>query len=410
MRVIVIGAGASGLMASVLLARKGQEVVLLEKNEQIGKKILITGKGRCNVTNTATGEEFLDNVVRGKKFLISAERAFNSKSTMHFFEELGVKLKVERGNRVFPETDSAKTINNAFIKALNASGVRLELKQEVEKIDKIGACFKIKTKTNNYDADAVVVATGGLSYPLTGSTGDGYAFAKNFGHKIVETKSALNGVKIKGNECKALEGLSLKNVVVSAKNETGKEVYKSEIGEMLFTSVGISGPIVLSMSSYINREDVKICEIDFKPALSLDKIKSKIETGIEEAPRKSLQSLLASMLPKRLIEIMANRLRLDAKIQLNQLSRQKRDELATLLKHFSLEYVRVEDVEQSVITSGGVSLDEVSPKDMQSKIMPGLFFVGEVLDVDALTGGFNLQIAFSTASACANSKFFEGGK
>lgn len=463
MKIAIIGGGASGMMAGILLGQMGHSVFLFEKNAFLGKKLLITGKGRCNVTNDTTGEEFLSNVVRGKKFMLSAERGFNSADTKAFFEGLGVGLKTERGKRVFPISDRAVDVRDAMERALKQAGAHIIFNAAVEKIcvtsgnenvtsgdDKmagsaeiavssdensaVGAEFDVNRAVKNNteksgkhsvtesgervatgvvvngkreDFDAVIVATGGCSYPLTGSTGDGIKFAKLVGHKITPLAPALNGVKIGGGECKKLEGLSLKNVRVSATFE-GKTVYTSDIGEMLFTSVGVSGPLVFTMSSFINRAAVDTISINFKPGLTREQLISKIDREVAAMGAKHVRALLRSMLPERLVDVFLARLMLSETTKCSQLSRETRGDLVTLLSAFPLKFVSVEPIETSVVTSGGIDTTEISPKDCQSKLVRGLFFVGEVLDVDALTGGFNLQIAFSTAAACARSKFFKG--
>lgn len=463
MKIAIIGGGASGMMAGILLGQMGHSVFLFEKNAFLGKKLLITGKGRCNVTNDTTGEEFLSNVVRGKKFMLSAERGFNSADTKAFFEGLGVGLKTERGKRVFPISDRAVDVRDAMERALKQAGVHIIFNAAVEKIcvtsgnenvtigdDKmavgaeiavssdensaVGAEFDVNRAAKNNteksgkhsvtesservttgvvvngkreDFDAVIVATGGCSYPLTGSTGDGIEFAKNVGHKITPLAPALNGIKIGGGECKKLEGLSLKNVRVSATFE-GKTVYTSDIGEMLFTSVGVSGPLVFTMSSFINRAAVDTISINFKPGLTREQLISKIDREVTAMGAKQVRALLRSMLPERLVDVFLARLMLSETTKCSQLSRETRGDLVNLLSAFPLKFVSVEPIETSVVTSGGIDTTEISPKDCQSKLVRGLFFIGEVLDVDALTGGFNLQIAFSTAAACARSKFFKG--
>ena len=405
MKVCVIGGGASGLMASVLLARRGVGVSLFEKNKELGKKILITGKGRCNVTNIKTGEEFFENVIRGKKFLLSAEKNFSSNKTIEFFEDIGVKLKVERGGRVFPVSDDAKTIRDAFAYALKKEKVEVNLNSEVNEIlIKDNKFYGIVVNGKKLNFNACVIATGGLSYQATGSTGDGLKFAKVMGHSVTEIKPALNGIKVK--EKLNLEGLSLKNVKVSALSN-GKIVYSSEIGEMLFTRVGISGPLVLTMSSFVNRSPIDKIVIDFKPALSNEQINARIEREIKVNGKKQIKTLLRSFLPERLVDEFILRLKVNGDLKISQLTKEIKNQLITLFKNFKLTMVEVEPIETSVITSGGVSLDEISPKDMSSKKVNNLFFIGECLDVDALTGGFNLQIAFMTANACASSKLFE---
>ena len=404
MKVCVIGGGASGSMCAIMIARKGHDVTLYEKNEKIGKKIYITGKGRCNVTNAVVGDEFLKNVVNGKKFLMGAITRFNSKDTTNFFEELGVPLKIERGNRVFPVSDKSSDIIKALENALRWAGVKVKLNQKVEKIvvnDSVASGIVVDGVEYNYDA--VVVATGGLTYPATGSTGDGYEFAKSVGHKIIEPKPSLCAIKINSGECKKLEGLSLKNVKLIAK-QNEKIIYESEIGEMIFTEDGISGPIVLSCSSYINRldlNDIKLF-IDFKPAITIEALENRIDREISSLKAKQISSLLGELLPKSIIQIFAKRLDIKLTDKANQLSREKRKSLSFLLKNYEYLPKSLENFDHAVVTSGGVNLREINPKQMESKLCKNLFFIGEVLDVDALTGGFNLQIAFSTAVTCSS--------
>lgn len=404
MKVCVIGGGASGMMCATMIARKGHDVSLFEKNEKLGKKIYITGKGRCNVTNATVGDDFLKNVVNGKKFIMGASTRFNSNDTKDFFEDLGVKLKLERGNRVFPESDKSSDIIKAFEKAMRWAGVKVYLNSNVSAIrQNDGAILGITTENGDLDFDAVVVATGGVSYPSTGSTGDGYKFAKSVGHTIVEPKPALCAVVIKNSELFELSGLSLKNVKLISKLQD-KIVYESEIGEMLFTHNGISGPIVLSSSSYINRCDFNNLKmfIDFKPALSIDSLLNRIDRDIADLKAKQFSSLLEGFLPKSLVRIFADRLGISLSFKANQLDKEKRKKLANLLKNFEVNPKSLEDFNCAIITSGGINLKEVNPKYMKSKLVSGLYFIGEVLDIDALTGGFNLQIAFSTAVTCSS--------
>ncbi len=404
MKVCVIGGGAAGMMCATMIARKSHDVTLFEKNEKLGKKIYITGKGRCNVTNLATGNEFLQNVVNGKKFLMGAITRFNSNDTKTFFEDVGVPLKVERGNRVFPLSDKSSDIIKGLEKAMNWAGVKVCLKSKVEKIEiKDGLAVAVIVDGNRYEFDRVVVATGGISYSSTGSTGDGYEFAKSAQHTIVEPVPALCAIKLKTDECKKVEGLSLKNVTLTSKLDD-KVIYKSEIGEMLFTSDGISGPIVLSTSSYINRcnlSDVKVF-IDFKPALTIDALLFRLDRDIADLRSKQVSSLLEGLLPKSLVVLFAQRIGVDLKMKANQLSREKRKELANLLKNYDYCVRSLSNFDAAVVTAGGVNLKEINPKYMKSKLVSNLYFIGEVLDVDALTGGFNLQIAFATAVTCSS--------
>ena len=405
MKVCIIGGGAGGMMTGLMIAKKGHQVILLEKNDKLGKKIYITGKGRCNVTNAVTGNEFLANVVRNPKFIMSSEVRFNSQDTMNLFEELGVPLKIERGNRVFPQSDKASDITKALEKGLKKYNVQIKLNSEVSKIltkDNVACGVKLKSGEEIL-SDAVIVATGGISYPLTGSTGDGYKFATETGHRIVETVPGLVGILTKDQDLHALSGLSLKNVRLFAM-QGSKEIFKSDIGEMLITGNGISGPLALTLSSYINRispENVEIY-IDFKPALDDFALFLRIERDIKELKSKQFSSLLEGLLPKSLAEVFAKRLGISKTKKVSQLTKEERENLCKMLKNFRLKFDRLDDIERAVITSGGVSTKDIKPKSMESKIISKLYFVGEVVDVDALTGGFNLQLAFSMASACAS--------
>ncbi len=404
MRVCVIGGGASGMMCATMIARKGYEVSLFEKNEKLGKKLYITGKGRCNVTNAVVGDDFLKNVVNGKKFVMGAITRFNSKDTMKFFEEVGVSLKIERGNRVFPVSDKSSDIIKGLEKAMNWAGVKVFLNSKVESlIVEDGKVKSIIVDGKQLDFDAVVVATGGVSYPSTGSTGDGYKFAKSVGHTIITPVQALCAIILKSNETEKLEGLSLKNVTLTSKLED-KTIYKSEIGEMLFTKNGISGPLVLSTSSYINRTDFSKLKlyIDFKPAITFEGLCARIDRDIISLKSKQVSSLLEGFLPKSLCSIFSKRLKINLTAKANQMTKENRKNLANLLKNFELLPDCLENFNSAVVTAGGVNLKEINPKFMKSKLVSNLYFVGEVLDIDALTGGFNLQLAFSTAVTCAS--------
>ena len=406
MRVCVIGGGASGMMCATMIARKGHNVTLYEKNDKLGKKIYITGKGRCNVTNATTGEEFLKNVVNGRKFVMGAITRFNSTDLMNFFEEVGIKLKIERGNRVFPESDKASDITKGLERAMTWAGVKVKLNSNVEKIE-------MNTETNQVKAvvvngknecyDAVVVATGGITYPSTGSTGDGYNFAKAVGHTVIEPKPALCAIISKDKDIKGLQGLSLKNVKLTTKFEE-RTIYVSQIGEMLFTDSGISGPIVLSASSYITRCDIRKTKlyIDFKPALSEEILFERINREIVNLKSKQFSSLLELLLPKSLAGVFSKRLKINLTLKANQLTKENRKDLINLLKNFEITPEKLDSFNNAVITSGGVNLKEINPKFMNSKFVKNLYFIGEVLDIDAMTGGFNLQLAFSTAVTCAS--------
>ncbi|MBQ8451457.1 MAG: NAD(P)/FAD-dependent oxidoreductase [Clostridia bacterium] len=403
MKVCVIGGGAAGMMCATMIARKGHVVHLYEKNEKLGKKIYITGKGRCNVTNATVGDEFLKNVVNGKKFVMGAITRFNSNDTMKFFEDLQVPLKIERGNRVFPVSDKSSDIIKGLEKAMHWAGVEVHLNSCVQKIiTQENAITGILLDGKQIDFDAVVVATGGVSYPSTGSTGDGYKFAESVGHTVVSQVPSLCAV-ILSNPNQKLEGLSLKNVQLVSK-VGDKVVYKSEIGEMLFTSNGISGPLVLSTSAFINRIDFSKLNmfIDFKPALSIDSLLARIDRDIVALKAKQVSSLLEGFLPKSICADFAKRLKINLTMKANQLNKENRKNLAYLLKNYELKPQKLESFDAAVVTSGGVNLKEINPKFMRSKLVSGLYFIGEVLDIDALTGGFNLQLAFSTAVTCAS--------
>ena len=405
MKVCVIGGGAAGMMAAIKIAEKKHEVHLFEKNEKLGKKLYITGKGRCNVTNAVTGPEFLNNVVSNPKFVMSSEVRFNSTDTREFFESLGVSLKIERGNRVFPQSDRSSDIISALSKRMKQLKVNVNLSSKVDNIlvNEDGVCG-IELKNKELSFDAVIVATGGISYKSTGSTGDGYTWAEKTGHRVISPVQALVPIVLNNEkEFKNLEGLSLKNVTLLAKLNT-KEIFKSDIGEMLFTSDGISGPLVLTLSSYINRYDISKIKlfIDFKPALSSDALKLRIDRDIVSLKSKQVTSLMQGLLPKALVPIFLKRLNIAASTKANQLSSKQREEIISMLKGFEMMPKQLASFDYAVVTAGGVSVKDISPKSMESKLVKNLYFIGEVLDIDALTGGFNLQLAFSTAVSCAS--------
>ncbi len=405
MKVCVIGGGASGLMVAAQISDKGHEVVLVEKNAKLGKKIYITGKGRCNLTNCVTGGEFLANVVNNAKFFMSSEIRFNSQDTISYFEKLNVPLKIERGNRVFPVSDKASDITKALEKKLVRQSVKIMLEQEVVDIivENNKACGVVLKNGNKLLADKVIVATGGLSYPLTGSTGDGYKFASKTGHRIINPVAGLVPLLSSDSSLHSLAGLSLKNVRLAAYDKS-KLVHKTQIGEMLFTDKGISGPLALTLSSYINRfepKNVKVC-IDFKPALSDFALLERINRDIAELKSKQFSSLLSGLLPNALCDVFAKRLKINKTTKANQLTKIQRESLRDMLKNFEIYYNGLDNIACAVITSGGVCVKDLKPKSMESKLVEGLYFIGETVDIDALTGGFNLQVAFSTACACAS--------
>ncbi len=411
-RVIVIGGGASGLMAAYAAASNGHEVTLIEKNEKLGKKIYITGKGRCNFTNDCSPDDFLRNVIRGEKFLRGSLYAFSSQNTIDFFENNGLSVKIERGNRVFPVSDHASDVTKILEKACKNAGVFIRLNEKVEKIvvendtmSDIGIMSRVVevcTDKDKYPCDCVIVATGGVSYPSTGSTGDGYIFARSVGHTVTDVKSALCGLNLKGNDYKSLQGLALKNVQITVKN--GKKTVFSEFGEALFTHFGISGPIVLSASSVINRLPVSALTIavDLKPALDEQTLDKRLLRDFEKYKNKRLYNALCELLPQKLIGVVVKSARVDEAKNVNVLTKEERLRLVKTIKGLSFPVESLREIEEAIVTSGGVTLSEINPKTMESKLVKGLKFCGEVLDIDALTGGFNMQIAFSTGFAAGN--------
>ena len=398
---MVIGAGAAGSMAAIFAARAGNDVIVFEKNAKTGKKIYITGKGRCNLTNAVENAELIKNTIRNPKFMYSAYSAFSSNDTIGFFEKLNCPIKVERGNRAFPESDHSSDIIKALDKAMEEAGVKVRYNTPVEQlvISDDGAAIKgIKLRDGKMvEADKVIVATGGLSYRSTGSTGDGYEFAKQAGHTVKDLRPSLVALEVKESFVKELEGLSLKNVRVIVKN--GKKTLFNELGEMLFTRNGVSGPLILSVSSIAG--DIFYSEggelsIDLKPALTEDELDARLLRDFTEFRAKALKNALDKLLPKSLIPVFLERTKINTEKKTGDLTKSERSVIIGLLKHFTLQVTGLRGYEEAVITKGGVSVKEINPQTMESKLVKGLYFVGEVLDVDALTGGFNLQIAWST--------------
>lgn len=396
MKVAIIGGGASGLMVGGQLSHLGYEVTIFDGNEKAGKKIYITGKGRCNVTNNCSPSQVRENIVHGDKFMFSALNLFPPEKTIEFFEDLGVKLKTERGNRVFPESDKASDITKALVK--NAQECTFRFDERVLKITKSGETFIIKTLVNEYEFDRVVVATGGKSYPATGSRGDGYEFARSFGHEVVPPHGALVPIKLADGFAEMLEGLSLKNVTLKAKID-GNE--KALFGEMLFTNDALSGPIALSLSSYIGQSKKVELSVDFKPALSENQVDARLLRDFDANKNCEILTIMRGLLPERLAKEFLLKLKIDSTLKVHSISKELREKITKSLKNFQLAFGRLYPVEAGIVTSGGVSLNEINPKTMESKLVKGLYFVGEVLNIDCLTGGFNLQCAFSTAYACA---------
>lgn len=398
MRVCVIGAGASGMMASIVLARGGANVALVEKNEKFGKKLYITGKGRCNLTNDCELDDMFANVVHGEKFLRSSLYGFTPQDTMAFFEDSGLKLVVERGNRVFPFSQkSSDVIKTLQIEIANLK-VKTYLGTEVKEIKKNADGFKVVTPWESLECDKVVVATGGMSYPSTGSTGDGYAFARAFGLKIVEPRQALVPIIVKQN-VSALQGISLKNVNLCAIDENGKEI-ASEFGEMLFTNRGLSGPIALTISSYINRKQNVRLSLDLKPALDEITLDKRILRDFDERKNQDIKNVTRALLPERLNAYVLKCANIAESKKVNEITKQERAKLVETIKNLRFDVSSLAPFSEAIVTAGGVDLKGLKPT-CECKDVEGLYFVGETIDVDALTGGFNLQLAFATAVCAA---------
>ncbi len=390
--IAVIGGGAAGLMAAGVAHENGASVTLFEKNQKIGRKIAITGKGRCNVTNNCTENEFLANVVTNPRFLYSAIYTLSPADTMRFFEERRVPLKTERGNRVFPVSDKAYDIVDALGSYASRCKIIHDTVTDISIEDgKVNGVF---VRDRLYPFDAVIVCTGGASYPLTGSTGDGYRFARKAGHTVIEPRGAL--IPIETDDRYELAGLSLKNVTLNV-SLNGKSVY-SELGEMLFTHFGVSGPLVLTASSLMKHSPIKDYEmyVDLKPALDFDTLDRRVLSDFEKYKNKNLANALGDLLPLRLIPLIIGMSGIDEYKKVYAITKEERKKLCEIIKHFPITPVSFRPIEEAIITSGGVSVKEINPKTMESKLVSGLYFAGEIIDVDAFTGGFNLQIAFST--------------
>ncbi|MDE7329850.1 MAG: NAD(P)/FAD-dependent oxidoreductase, partial [Clostridia bacterium] len=400
MNVAVIGAGASGLMAAYFAASNGNSVTVFEKNEKCGKKIYLTGKGRCNVTHDCTPDEFLNNVVNNAKFLTGAVYGFSPEKCVDFFEAGGLWLKLERGGRYFPVSDKASDVTKCLENYCKSVGVIFKFCEEVNKITVLhSTMFDIITSKCNYSFDKVIVCTGGISYPSTGSTGDGYRFAQNMGHEIVEPKQGLCGLNLKGDFYKKLQGLTLKNINLKVKY--GQKTVREFFGEMLFTHFGVSGPIILSASSLINRLNLNevTLHLDLKPALDDETLDKRILRDFDNYKNKTVSNCLKELLPAALVPEVLKRSKIDENLKVNAVSRAQRQTLLTNIKNFDMLVASLRDFSEAIITSGGVSVKDINPKTMESKLVKGLYFCGEVLDLDAFTGGFNLQIAFSTGWA-----------
>ena len=397
---IVIGGGPAGMFAAITAAEQGKKVLLLEKNHRLGKKLLITGKGRCNVTNHCTGQEVLQNTPRNGRFLFSAMAAFPPEKTYAFFESHGCPLKVERGNRVFPVSDCAQSVLDCLQNELRRLHVTVSEERVTEILTAEGRVTGVRTDRGSYEASWVILATGGVSYPATGSTGDGYRMAEALGHTIVPQEGSLVPLEAE-EDCKQMQGLSLRNVGVKLLGAKGKVLYQ-DFGELLFTHFGVSGPTVLSASCHMKGEGCRLL-LDLKPALDEAKLDARILRDLEMYQNRAMENALTDLLPRSMIPVVLRRLEIAPDMQANSLTKQKRRALVELLKAFPVEILGKRPVSEAIITSGGVKVSEINPKTMESKLVPGLYFAGEIIDCDAYTGGFNLQIAWATAYAAAGS-------
>ena len=408
--VIVVGGGAAGMFAAIAAAKNGHQVTLYEKNEKLGKKIFITGKGRCNITNGADMEELFDAVVTNSKFLYSSFYGYTNQNVIDFFEDAGVPVKIERGNRVFPISDHSSDVIRALEREMKKVGVKVCLNTEVKSVEaEKGKFNKVALKdTTTQTADACIVATGGLSYRSTGSTGDGFRFAENVGHKVTQCFPSLVPMETKEPWICELQGLSLRNV--EAKILDGKKELYKDFGEMLFTHFGVSGPLIISASSYVGKKFMDkngqkkelTLEIDLKPALTEEQLDQRVLRDFEENHNRQFKNAITKLFPTKLIPVMLELGGIDPEKKVNSIEKEERKQFVHLIKHFRMTLTGLRDYPEAIITKGGVNVKEIDPGTMESKLVKGLYFAGEVLDLDALTGGFNLQIAWSTGYAAGN--------
>lgn len=404
-KVLVVGGGAAGMFAAIFAAYNGNEVHIFEKNEKLGKKLFITGKGRCNITNASDMDTLFASVVTNPKFMYSSFYGYSNEDVIQFFENIGVRTKIERGNRVFPVSDHSSDVIRGLTRELHRLGVQVHLHTGVKKIVGKEHFQYIELQNGNkVDGDACIVATGGFSYQTTGSTGDGYRFARELGHQVTDIMPALVPMEIKESFAKKLQGLSLKNVSVTIRD--GKKILYGEFGEMLFTHYGVSGPLMLSASSYIGeklKEKQLTLTIDLKPALSFEQLDHRVLREFEENRNKQFKNTVVKLFPGKLLPVMVELSSIDSEKKVNLISKEERQQFVSLIKNFTMTITRLRDFNEAIITKGGVSVKEINPATMESKLIEGVYFAGEVLDLDALTGGFNLQIAWSTAYAAGNS-------
>ncbi|MGI6488111.1 MAG: NAD(P)/FAD-dependent oxidoreductase [Syntrophomonadaceae bacterium] len=400
-RVVIIGAGPAGMMAAIAAAANGASVILLEKKNQVGRKLSITGKGRCNLTTAVDQDSLIRGYPGNGRFLYGAFHQFSNQDLVRFFNERGLKTKVERGNRIFPVSDSADDVVQVLYDAVKQAGVAISTSTQVKELQiGEGRLVGVITERETLTADAVIIATGGLSYPGTGSTGDGYQWARQSGHRIIKPRPGLVPLLVKEPWVRDLQGLTLKNVKAAAFTAAGKKI-NEEFGELLFTHFGLSGPIILSMSrdigEYLDRQSKPVTiQLDLKPALSEEKLEKRVQRDFDKYARKMFKNGLNDLLPKKMIPVIIQLCGIDPEKECSQIDRQERLGLVQLLKNLAMTVYDTRPVAEAIVTAGGVDVKEVDPKTMQSKLLPGLFFAGEILDVDGYTGGYNLQAAFST--------------
>lgn len=405
-KVLIVGGGAAGMLASIFAARNGNEVHVFEKNEKLGKKLFITGKGRCNLTNACDMDTLFSSVVTNDKFLYSSFYGYTNQDVMDFFESLGLQIKVERGNRVFPASDHSSDVIKVLEKEMKAQGVQIHLYQTVTQIAKKDGRFAALKLADGtvVEGDACILCTGGMSYQTTGSTGDGYRFAKALGHKVTELRPSLVPIETKEYFVPELMGLSLKNVETRILD--GKKVLYQDFGEMLFTHYGVSGPLILSASAYIGKElsekkELKL-SIDLKPSLSEEQLDARVLREFEANHNKQFKNAIGGLFPSKLIPVMIAESGIDSEKKVNVISKEERQGFVHLIKNFEMTLIRLRDYKEAIITQGGINVKEVNPSTMESKLVEGVYFAGELLDLDAVTGGFNLQIAWSTAYAAGS--------
>ncbi len=396
---IVIGGGPAGMFAAITAAQQGNRVLLLEKNDRLGKKLLITGKGRCNVTNHCSARDVLENIPRNGRFLYSALEAFPPERIISYFEDHGCPLKTERGNRVFPVSDCSASVLDCLKRELRRCGVTVMHASVNDICTDENGVTGVRTENTDFNADWVILATGGVSYPATGSTGDGYRMVQRHGHTVISPEGSLVPLEAAGDDCSAMQGLSLRNVDVKLLDGNNKVLYR-DFGELLFTHFGVSGPTILSASSHLKGEGCKLL-LDLKPALDAGKLNDRILRDLEQYRNRSMENALTDLLPRSMIPVVLKKLNIDPQLKANSFRKEQRRQLVALLKAFPIEITKKRPVAEAIITSGGIKVSEIDPRTMESKLIPGLFFAGEIIDCDAYTGGFNLQIAWSTAYAAA---------